>query len=120
MSTPIVEPADLATYLGADVDQARATMLIRLAQDLCESILGSDLQNPLPLEAESVVLSSAGRGYLNAQGITSETIGTYNIQRPSAGVYLTKSERAALKRIAGRTGAFSVSLLPTEWRATTP
>lgn len=112
----ICEPADLATYLGSTVDDQRAAQLLQLAQEIAESMVG----NPLPLGAEAIVLSAAARGYLNASGVTSETIGPYNIQRPSAGIYLTKAERASLRRLAGRTGAFSVSILPPEWQATTP
>lgn len=113
-SALIAGPGDLSTYVGVAVDVGRATMLLGLAQDLAEAII-----TPLPAQAKAVVLSAAARGYANAQGITSETIGPYSVQRPAAGVYLTKGERAALRRLSGGGGAFSASMLPAEWTAAT-
>lgn len=112
MGVPIASPGDLSTYLGSAVDVGRAVLLLRLAQDLAEAVV-----TPLPAEAAAVVLSAAARGYANAQGVTAETVGPYSVQRPAAGVYLTKGERSALRRLAGGGGAFSVSVLSAEWRA---
>lgn len=108
-STPLADPADLATFLGTGVDDARATLLLRLAQDRCEEIL-----TPLPESAMGIVLSAAARGYSSPQGVSSEGIGPFSVQRPWAGVYLTKSERASLKRLGGQGGAFSVDPTPAD------
>lgn len=106
MSTPIASPADLATYLGiSDVDTTRATQLIGIAQGFCE-----DIVSPLPSTAFGVVLAAAARSYANPQGVTGEAMGPFHVQRPG-GVYLTKYERAALRRAAGRGGAMSTSTL---------
>ena len=102
-----VTSADLALYLGQEVNEARADLLIEMAVSLVESIV-----NPAPDEARAVVLSSVARAYTNPSGITTEMVGPYQATRPSAGVYLTKGERATLRRLAGRSGAFSSDLLP--------
>jgi len=101
---------DLSTFLGQDsLDVVRADQMLGLAQDLCESIV-----SPLPDAAAGIVLSAAARGYSNPQGVSSETAGPYMVARPWAGVYLTKSERSALRRM-GTTGggAFSINPTPT-------
>lgn len=107
MSLPIVTPDDLALYLGTAVDNDRALLLIAQAQLLCEITA-----DPLPAPASVIVLSAAARGYVNPQGITGETVGPYTVQRPAAGVYLTRSERIDLKFMAGRGGAFTVDPTP--------
>jgi len=108
-TSPLAAPADLASFLGSDVDEARATLLLRLAQDRCEEIL-----SPLPEAALGIVLSAAARGYANPQGVSSEGIGPFNVQRPWAGVYLTKSERVSLKRLSSNGGAFTVDPTPKD------
>ncbi|MBQ1164025.1 hypothetical protein KBZ21_39150, partial [Streptomyces sp. A73] len=59
----------------------------------------------------------AGRAYVNPQQVSYETIGPMSVQRPqgSGGLYLTKADKAALKTLAGRGGAFTVD--PTPARA---
>lgn len=100
--------ADLALYLGeSSIDDARAAMLIGQAESLAESIV-----SPLPDAARAVVLSAAARGYANPQGVTSEGVGPYTVTRPLAGVYLTKTERATLRRLAGGSGAFTIDPTP--------
>ena len=99
---------DLALYLGLDeINGPRAELLISQAVHLCEAVV-----SPLPVGAEAVILSAAGRAYANPQGATYETIGPVSVQRPMAGLYLTKSEKAALKSMAGRGGAFTVDPTP--------
>jgi hypothetical protein len=107
-----VKTDDLATYLGSPVDTDRARLLIALAMDLCAAII-----DPVPDTAKAIVLSAAGRAYANPAGTTSETVGPYTMTSPSAGVYLTKSERAALRRLIGSGGAFDVDLLPVGYPA---
>lgn len=105
-----VTSADLALYLGQDVDEDRADLLIEMAVGLVE-----DIVYPAPDRAKAVVLSSVSRAYSNPTGITTEMVGPYQATRPSAGVYLTKAERNTLRRLAGRSGAFSVDLLPQDF-----
>lgn len=100
----------LGLYLGlGEIDGDRADLLIAQAVALCESVV-----RPLPDQATAVVLSAAGRAYVNPQQVTYETIGPMSVQRPSGsgGLYLTKSDKAALKSLAGRGGAFTVDPTP--------
>ena len=101
---------DLRIYLGLDtIDDDRATLMITQAVALAESVV-----TPLPDAASAVVLAVAGRAYANPQGIAYETIGPISVQRPQAGLYMTKDERRTLKRLAGRGGAFTVDPTPVD------
>lgn len=100
----------LGLFLGlSEVDVDRAELLITTATALCQTIV-----KPLPEGAEAVVLSVAGRAYVNPQQVSYETIGPMSVQRPSGsgGLYLTKADRTALKSLAGRGGAFTVDPTP--------
>lgn len=100
----------LGLYLGLDeIQGARADLLIQTAIGLCQTVV-----KPLPEGAEAVVLSVAGRAYVNPQQVSYETIGPMSVQRPqgSGGLYLTKSDKSALKSLAGRGGAFTVDSTP--------
>ncbi|GGS41862.1 hypothetical protein F2B00_03420 [Streptomyces parvus] len=101
----------LGMYLGLpEIDGDRADLLIQQAVSLAESVV-----KPLPEQATAVVLSVAGRAYVNPQQVSYETIGPMSVQRPtgSGGLYLTKADKAALKSLAGRGGAFTVDPTPT-------
>lgn len=101
---------DLGLYLNlGEIEGARADLMIRQAVLLCESIV-----KPLPDAASVVVLSAAGRAYANPQGVSYETIGPISVQRPQAGLYLTKAEKSALKAMAGRGGAFTIDPTPED------
>lgn len=103
---------DLASFLGitwSDLDSARATLLLQLARDTASSVV-----SPLPASARGIVLTIAARAYTNVQGVTAETIGPYSVQRPAAGLYLTKAEKTQLKSLAGRGGAFSIDPTPVD------
>jgi len=105
---PTVE--ELGLFLGLDeIDGDRADLLIASALSLCQTIV-----KPLPEGAEAVVLSVAGRAYVNPQQVSYETIGPMSVQRPSGsgGLYLTKADKSALKSLAGRGGAFTVDPTP--------
>lgn len=109
-SPPIAE--DLGLFLGLDeIDGARADLLIRQAVALCLSVV-----KPLPDEATAVVLSVAGRAYVNPQQVSYETIGPMAVQRPqgSGGLYMTKADKVVLKSLAGRGGAFTVDPTPAD------
>jgi len=100
----------LGLYLGLDeIDGARADLLIQQAVNLCLTVV-----RPLPSEATAVVLSVASRAYVNPQQVSYETIGPMSVQRPSGsgGLYLMKGDKAALKALAGRGGAFTVDPTP--------
>lgn len=101
---------DLGLFLGLDeISGDRADLLIQQAVNLCLTVV-----KPLPDEATAVVLSVAGRAYVNPQQVSYETIGPMSVQRPSGsgGLYLTKADKAALKSMAGRGGAFTVDPTP--------
>jgi hypothetical protein len=105
---PTVE--QLGLYLGLDeILGERADLLLATATALCKTIV-----SPLPEGAEAVVLSVAGRAYVNPQQVSYETIGPMSVQRPSGsgGLYLTKADKSALKSLAGRGGAFTVDPTP--------
>ncbi|MEU5424231.1 hypothetical protein AB0H73_01290 [Streptomyces olivoreticuli] len=102
-------PQQLANFLGQDVQEERAALIIAQAESLCRAVV-----SPLPEGAGAVVLSVAARAYANPQGIVAETVGPYSVQRPQsqAGLYMTRDERRSLKLMAGRGGAFSVDPTP--------
>ncbi|GAA4799555.1 hypothetical protein [Streptomyces ziwulingensis] len=109
---PFVPPTSeqLGLYLGLDEIQGdRADLLLESAVALCETVV-----KPLPEGAQAVVLSVAGRAYVNPQQVSYETIGPMSVQRPSGsgGLYLTKADKSALKSLAGRGGAFTVDPTP--------
>lgn len=97
--------ATLGVYLATpDIDEARATLLIGQAENLCRSIV-----NPLPAGAEAVVLSVAARVYVNPSQATSQTAGPFNVAQPFPGLYLTRADKATLRRLGGvGGGAFSI------------
>lgn len=98
---------DLALYLDEDeVDEDRALLLLGLAQGLCEQVV-----SPLPDGAKAVILSSTARAYSNPTQVIQDGAGPFQQTLPSGGVYLTRNERAALRRASGTGGAFSVDLI---------
>ncbi|MCX5598453.1 hypothetical protein OOK29_09910 [Streptomyces phaeochromogenes] len=105
---PTVE--ELGLFLDLDeIDGNRGDLLISKAIALCQTVI-----KPLPEGADAVVLSVAGRAYVNPQQVSYETIGPMSVQRPSGsgGLYLTKADKSALKSLAGRGGAFTVDPTP--------
>lgn len=104
-----VTSADLGTYLGATIDEQRADTLIALATQLCQSIV-----NPLPGPADAVVLDVAARAYANPSNVTSQGVGPYsaNFGPVGGGLWLTRQNKATLRRLAGSGGAFSIDTLP--------
>lgn len=113
----IVYPDDLATYLGSSAaafDAARADLILDLAHGLCETVL-----SPLTEAARSVVLEVAARAYTNpssahAMGLGSAQVSLGSGSAAIGGLFLSKKNVATLRRIAGGSGAFSVSLLTAE------
>lgn len=117
MSTPLATADELGVYLGIDgIDQPRAQMLLQLAHDRCESVV-----SPVPDAAKGVELAAAGRAYTNVSSARQAGIGSAQISfgAPNAtfgigGLYLSKTEIRDLRRMAGRTGAFSIDLLAVD------
>lgn len=113
MSTPLATSADLGVYLGRTVDEDRATLILQLAHDLCETIV-----SPVPAEAKGIELAVAARAFNNVTSAHQAGIGSaqvsYGAPNSSVGIgglFLSKSDTRTLRRLAGRTGAFSVDLL---------
>jgi hypothetical protein len=107
--SPIATYSDLELFMGlgtATIDQNRATLILGLAQDLCEAIL-----TPLPTTAKTVVLSVAARGFSNPTGALTETTGPYTVQRGPVALTLYKSDRAHLRRLMPNRGGFSIETL---------
>lgn len=116
MSDPIVQPGDLGTYLNdPNIDVSRAMMMLSDAQTLCESILV-----PLPLTAAPIIRRIAARGYVNVSSAQTLAIGTAHIgygpstqaSPGSGGMYLSRSDKSDLRRLAGGGGAFTIDMLP--------
>lgn len=113
MSDPIATPSDLGVYLGTTVDNDRAALMLSLAQDLCETVA-----SPLPAAAKGTVLSVAARAFNNVTSAHQAGIGSaqvsYGAPNSSVGIgglFLSKTDTKTLRRLAGRTGAFSIDLL---------
>lgn len=114
MSSPLASPAELGVYLGrADIDTDRADLMLQLAHDRLEMYV-----SPVPAEAKGIELSVAARAYNNVSSAHQAGIGSaqvsYGAPNSSVGIgglFVSKSEQRELRRLAGRTGAFSVDLL---------
>lgn len=117
MSDPIVDPTDLGLFLNQPtIDVDRAAMVIGDAQDLCETIL-----SPLPPTAAGIVRRVAARCYTNPSSAHSMGIGSANVSygSPSSaysvgGMYLSRADKADLRRLAGRGGAFTIDPTATD------
>jgi len=109
-----VTPADLGMYLGADVDEARATFLIAQATALAESII-----SPLPAGADAVVLDVAARAFTNPSNVSSQGMGPFNASFGSVagGLWLTRQNKVTLRRLAGSGSAYSIDPTPARQAA---
>lgn len=114
MSDPVATAADLALWLELDsINEMRATLILRSAQGLCETVV-----SPVPASAQGVVLAVAARAYSNVNSANQIGLGSAYATMGSTGsggvggLYLSKSDRSTLRRLAGRGGAFSIDLLP--------
>ena len=105
-----VTPADLGTYLGVTVDNTRAQYLIDRATDLCTSLV-----NPLPTGSDAVVLDVAARAYLNPGNAQTQGTGPYSVGfgPVGGGLWLTRQNKATLRRLGGGGGAFSFDTMPS-------
>lgn len=100
-----VAPADLGTYLGVELDATRAAYLLARATELCQSIV-----TPLPDGADAVVLDVAARAYSNPGNVASQGVGSFNVSYGGAagGLWLTRQNKATLRRLGGGSSAFSI------------
>lgn len=107
--TLVVLPDDLGTYLNTTVDADRAYLLLGLAQSLCESIL-----TPLPDGAAAVILDVAARAYGNPTNVQSQGVGGFTVGYGTVGggLWLTRQNKATLRRLAGGGGAFTIDTTP--------
>lgn len=108
-AAPLVMPDDLGTYLGVTVDLDRAELILGLAQRLCETVV-----SPLPIGAEAVILDVAARAWTNPTNVQSESTGPFSATygQVAGGLWLTRSNRAALRQLAGGGGVFTIDTLP--------
>lgn len=105
-----VTPTDFGTYLGnPGIDTDRAQLLIDLATQLCQSII-----NPLPVGADAVVLDVATRAYSNPQNVTAQAAAPFSVSYGpvGGGLWLTRQNKATLRRLSGQGGAFTIDTMP--------
>lgn len=109
-----VTPTDFGTYLGSSiVDPDRAQLLIDLATQLCKSIV-VDANGNLPSGADAVVLDVACRAYSNPSNVVSQGAGPFPVSYGpvGGGLWLTRQNKATLRRLAGSGGAFTIDTMP--------
>jgi len=114
VTTSIATPSELGTLLQKDIpdNDARGVLVLALAQARCELWV-----SPLPAAAKGIVLAVAARAWTNMEQANQIGLGSAYATMSSGGVtagglYLSRTERADLRRLAGRSGAFSVDWLP--------
>lgn len=110
---------DLLLELGGKINTDRANLLLQLAQDLCATVV-----DPVPDGAKAVVLAVAARAYANPQNLAGQAIapvGSVQYGTVGGGLFLTRTDRLTLRRIAGLGGgAFSVDPTPADAGAGLP
>jgi hypothetical protein len=107
MST-LASVGDLQTFTGLTVDANRAQLLLDIIEADAASIV-----SPLPAGAKGVILTAAARALPNPSGASSQSMGGSSASWAPGGLYLTRSERNTLRRLAGGgSGAFSVNVAP--------
>jgi hypothetical protein len=113
----VVIPQELGTYLGVEIDEVRAQFLIDKAAQLCESII-----TPLPDGGDAVVLDVAARAYSNPSNAQTQAAGPYSATfgAMGGGLWLTRQNKATLRRLAGSGGAFTIDTVPADAGAGLP
>lgn len=109
--SPIVTPDDLGVYLAVQsIDEVRAAKLIDWAQALCESVI-----TPLPTGAEPVVLDVTARAYSNPTSVTQQSVlsASASYGAVAGGMWLTRENKAALRRLAGASSVFTFDMTDT-------
>lgn len=92
----LVSPTDLGTYLDLDgeINVARATLILRQAQDVCE-----DVRSPIPGSKLHILYAIAERAYDRGRNEGNSMAAAAAHGRPPVprtGVYLLPEERADL------------------------
>lgn len=107
--TSPITTTDLSTYLGVTVDDTRAQLLIDQAVALCASIC-----DPLPDGSAAVVLDVAARAYSNPTNVQSQGAGPFPVTYGTmgGGLWLTRQNKATLRRLNGSGGAFTIDTMP--------
>lgn len=122
----IVTLDEFQTYLNNfSLDTPRATLILDLAQTLCETII-----SPLPVGADIVILDVAERAYANPTNVRgsvalySEGEGPFSDSTPGSaggGLWLTENNIKTLRRLAGQSGgAFTIDTLPADYAPALP
>lgn len=109
-------------------DETRAEALLEDASALVRSEAGVDWVDAggeltdVPDIIRVTVLAAAKRAFINPDGVTAEAIQDYQASFSSASpdIYLTKQERAAVRRAVGRRGVFTISTTRTDLDTDTP
>lgn len=85
----------------AALDDASALIRLEAGKDWAE---GDELDPDIPPIVVTVTTAVARRAFVNPDGLTQETTGPFSVSvsNASADIYLTKTERALLRRAAGR------------------
>ncbi len=115
MTDPLVNATDIGTYLNdVSIQVPRAEMMILDAQILCESVV-----NPLPDTAAPIVKRIAARAYVSTTTNRNQQLaaGGSPIGGMGGGVWLSHTDIADLRRLAGGGGAFMVDTLPPDYVA---
>ncbi len=101
--------AQLALKLGVTVDDDRAQQALDEAEALLLSVV-----SPLPDGAWVIELRMASRAFPNPAQLSGQSVAGSSASWPSpGGVYMSKSDRADVRRLAGvGKGAFSVNAAP--------
>ncbi|PVZ09060.1 hypothetical protein [Actinomycetospora cinnamomea] len=103
--------ADLEAYLGQEeIDQSRAALLLTMAEQAAETIV-----RPLPEGAAWVVLDVAATAYSAPTGPGgAAAVGPFSGQVAPGGVFLSKRQAEALRRLANRESAraFTIDTTP--------
>jgi hypothetical protein len=102
---------DIGTYLGIDVTavSTRLDYIISLAEGLAETVV-----TPLPDGSDAVIVDIVTRAYSNPSNADSQGAGPYNVNwgAVAGGLWLTKQNKATLRNLAGRGGAFTFDTMP--------
>lgn len=111
---PLAAVQDVEQRLGrvfVDTELGRVVGLLQDASELARLEAGQLWAVPasVPGAARAVVLRVVERAIRNPDGFSAESDGDYSYQRTQVepGVYLTESEKAILRKAAGRSGLWT-------------
>lgn len=110
--TLVVTAAEVDLYLnlGGTINTERADFIIDMVMDDAASVV-----YPVPDAAKGVIVTAAARIYGNPQALAAESVGPFSANYPTPAAYLTRRERARLRRLAGRmAGAYTVDPTPAD------